>query len=79
MHQELQTDSCDMVPVYCHVSSYSSTDMTVVLLYSCAAITKIQFQQAYFEYVVHFLQIPQHRPTVNGSSVSKPEHVDYEI
>ena len=76
----MQTDSCDIVPVNCHVSSYSPTDMTVVLLYSCAAfITKIQIQQAYFEYVVHILQIPQHRPIVNGSSGSKPEHVDYKI
>jgi hypothetical protein len=76
MHQNLQTDSCDIVPVTCHVSNYSSTDMTVILLYSCAAvIIKIEIRQAYFEYVVHILQIP----IVNGNSVSNPERVDYEI
>jgi hypothetical protein len=80
MHQKLQTDSCAIVPVNSHVSSYSPTDTTVVLLYSCTAgITKIQIQQAYFEYVVHILHIPQHRPIVNGSSCSNPEHVDYKI
>ena len=118
MHQELQIDSRDIVPVNCHVSSYSPTDMTVhimpvtchaisyspidmtvhimpvnchvisysltdmtvVLLYSCAAvINKIQIYQAYFEYVVHILQIPQHRPIVNGSSGSNHGHVDYDI
>ena len=76
----MQTDSRDIVPVTCHVSSYSPTDMTVILLYTCAAvITKSQIQQTYFEYVVHILQIPQHRPIVNGSSGSDPEYVDYEI
>jgi hypothetical protein len=80
MHREIQTDSCDIVPVTCHVSSYSPTDLTVLLLYYCAAvITKIQIQQAYFEYVVHILQISQHRRILNGSSGSNPEHVDYEI
>jgi len=54
--------------------------MAVVLLYSCAAvISKIQIQQAYFEYVLHILQIPQHHPIVNGSSRPNREHVDYEI
>jgi len=54
--------------------------MTVVLLYSYAAvIIKIHIQQAYFEYVVHILQIPQHHLIVNGSSGLSREHVDYEI
>jgi len=54
--------------------------MTVVILYSCAAvITKIQIQQAYFAYVVHILQFPQLHPNVNSSSGSNREYVDYEI
>lgn len=76
----MQTDSCDKVPVICHVSSHSPADMTVVILYSCAAvITKIQIQQAYFAYVVHILQFPQLHPNVNSSSGSNREYVDYEI
>ena len=80
MHQELQTDWCDIEPTACHVSSCRPTGMTVVRYISVLQLLpKHRLSTDCFEYVVHLLQIPQHRHIVTDSSGSNPELVDYEI
>jgi len=79
IHQELQTDSCDIVSADSHVSSYSPTDMTVVFY-----IPVLQLLRKLI-FIKPTLNMWAHSPNsaaplhCHRQLSSYPEHVDYEI